>query len=139
MIERAANISGASAAARLQSATGTGEAELRQAVAGVDSKEKAEVVAKQVESIFFTMMMKEMRKAAPGGGMLGKGLGGDAYLQMLDQEYAKLASNSMGLDFHDALVRQILDPKGKKADGSGAPAAPEVSQIERKEGRASDD
>jgi Rod binding domain-containing protein len=72
-----------------------------------DGQKRAEAVASQLESVFFGMMVQAMRKTVPEGGLLGKGLGGQNYVEMLDQQLSQL--NGMPLDkrFHEALVRQI--------------------------------
>lgn len=110
----------------LRGATGTGEAELRGTLQGKDKASQAEIAAKQMEGYFFNLLLTEMRKSAPEGGLIGKGgLGGKIYSSMLDQEYARLASGEFKLDFHDALVRQILDPVARgKASGRSTASPP---------------
>src|SRR5690242_3900583 len=73
-----------------------------------DPKARAEALAGQLESVFFGMMVKAMRATVPQGGLLGKGLGGNLYVEMLDQQLTQLGNMPRDPRFHEALVRQIL-------------------------------
>ena len=73
-----------------------------------DPKQKAEAIAGQLESVFFGMMVKAMRATVPEGGLLGKGLGGKHYIDMLDQQFAELGALPRDPRFHEALVREIM-------------------------------
>jgi Rod binding domain-containing protein len=73
-----------------------------------DPNVRAEALAGQLESVFFGMMIKAMRATVPEGGLLGKGLGGQNYVEMLDQQLAQMGSMPRDPRFHAALVRQIL-------------------------------
>ena len=74
-----------------------------------DVRQKAEATAGQMESIFMDMMVKAMRKTVPEGGLLGKGRGGENYVDMLDQQMAGMSDLMTHSDFHESLVRQIMD------------------------------
>lgn len=86
-----------------------------------DAKQRAEAVATQFESIFMSMMIKSMRDTVPEGGLLGEGLGGKTYVEMLDQQMAQMGGLPRDPRFHEALVRQIIqDPKAmEKVSGAG--------------------
>jgi Rod binding domain-containing protein len=76
-----------------------------------DKKEKVEAVVSQLETAFFSMMMKAMRATVPDGGLFGKGLGAKHYEEMLDQQFVEIAGMPRDPRFHDALVNQIArDP-----------------------------
>ncbi len=92
-----------------------------------DPRQRAEAVATQLETVFLTMMVKAMRQTVPEGGLLGKGLGGKHYVEMLDQEFAR-AGAAGGLDprLHQALVRQMMQtPEAIGTATVSSPAAPE--------------
>jgi Rod binding domain-containing protein len=95
------------------SVSGTGEAAVRKAMAGAAEADQAEMVAGEFEAILLNLLVGEMRKSVPQGGLLGEGMGGEIYLQMLDQEYARLASRDFRFEFHDALVREITSNRLK--------------------------
>lgn len=73
-----------------------------------DPNARAEALAGQLESAFFGMMIKAMRATVPEGGLLGKGLGGQNYVEMLDQQLSQMGGMPRDPRFHAALVRQIL-------------------------------
>ncbi|MCE5231076.1 rod-binding protein [bacterium] len=73
-----------------------------------DTKQRAEAVATQFETIFMGMMVKAMRATVPDGGILGDGLGGKTYVEMLDQQMAEMGGLPRDPRFHEALVRQIM-------------------------------
>lgn len=78
-----------------------------------DPRQRAEAVATQFESIFMGMMVKAMRATVPEAGLLGDGLGGKTFVEMLDQQMAQMGGLPRDPRFHEALVRQISqDPKG---------------------------
>lgn len=72
-----------------------------------DPKQRAEAVATQFESIFMGMMVKAMRATVPDAGLLGDGLGGKTFVEMLDQQMAQMGGLPRDPRFHEALVRQI--------------------------------
>jgi Rod binding domain-containing protein len=110
---------------RLRSALALDEAALRGALRGRTGREQAEVLAAQVERAFVQVMMSELRKTVPEGGLLGRGLGGRHFLELLDQEYARLAAENLRFDFHESLVRQIVDAGADpRWPGSGETAKP---------------
>lgn len=95
-----------------------------------DPKVRAEALAGQLESVFFGMMVKSMRDTVPNGGLLGKGLGGSNYVEMLDQQFTQMGNQPRDPRFHEALVRQILQaPEAassalSRMDGPPAAASP---------------
>jgi flagellar protein FlgJ len=93
-----------------------------------DPRSRAEAVADQIESVFMDMVMKAMRATVPEGGLLGKGLGGSMYVEMLDQELSRLGAAPRDPRFHDALVRQMMqssvDPAAAATESFNDPMNP---------------
>ena len=83
-----------------------------------DPRSRAEAVADQIESVFMDMVVKAMRATVPEGGLLGKGMGGSMYVEMLDQELSRLGSGPRDPRFHDALVEQIMQSSAEPADSA---------------------
>lgn len=77
-----------------------------------DPKQRAEAVADQLERTFMNMMVKAMRKTVPDGGLMGRGLGGQQYVEMLDQQITQMGQMPRDPRFHEALVRQIMNDPG---------------------------
>ena len=97
---------------RMASRLAQNEGTLRAALNGLDDPGKAEHLARQLETNFLGMMLASMRETVPEGGLLGNGSEMKLFRDLLDREYAQLAVNEWDFDFHDALVRQILDGQG---------------------------
>lgn len=100
------------------------EGTLRSKLNGLDERAEAEAVAKQLESTFLSMMLSAMRDTVQESGLFGDDSASKMYQQMLDDEYVQLASDRWELDFHETLVRQILDPTGEKARSEANSAPP---------------
>lgn len=99
---------------RMESRLAQNEGTLRAALNGLDDPGKAEHLARQLETNFLGMMLAAMREAVPEGGLLGNGSETKLFRDLLDREYAQLAATQWHFDFHDALVRQILDGGGDR-------------------------
>lgn len=96
----------------------------RQAATNPDESLKA--AAEQFEAIFIGMMLKSMREASPGGGLLQSSQG-DMYQGMLDQQYSQhLAGKGVGLA--DMLVDQLRTantaPAGEQIPRAAASTLP---------------
>ncbi len=89
-----------------------------------DTRERAEAVAGQFESLLMGMMMKAMRATVPEGGMMGEGLGGKTYVEMLDQQLVQMGGLPRDPRFHEALVRQIAGESG--VSNGPADAGPDI-------------
>ena len=72
--------------------------------------------ARQFESYFTFMLLKEMRKSIPKDGILSSGLGHDIYQSMYDEAIAEEMSKTGGLGLSKALMDQYLRTSG----GSGS-------------------
>lgn len=109
---------------RMPAALAMNEGTLRSKLNGLDERAEAEAVAKQLESTFLSMMLSAMRDTVQESGLFGDDSASKMYQQMLDDEYVQLASDRWELDFHETLVRQILDPTGEKARSEANSAPP---------------
>ena len=68
---------------------------------------KLKETCQEFESLFVSMMMKEMRKTVPDGGLLSSSFATDTYQDMFDEEISKAASKGNGIGIADAMYRQI--------------------------------
>jgi flagellar protein FlgJ len=68
--------------------------------------EKLKDAARQFESYYIFMMLKEMRKTVPKDGLLSSGLGHDMYISMYDEAMAEEMSKTGTLGLSSALVEQ---------------------------------
>ncbi len=83
-------------------------------VAGAAKKSLQEMkeAARQFESYFTYMMLKEMRKSVPKDGILSSGLGHDIYQSMYDEAIAEEMSKTGSLGLSKALVDQYQRTSG---------------------------
>jgi len=71
-------------------------------------KEEQLKVARQFESMFIQLMLKQMRKSTPDFSLTGKSNGQKTYESMLDSEYAKqMASEGQGLGIARMIMQYI--------------------------------
>lgn len=66
--------------------------------------------ARQFESVFMHQVFKTMRATVPQNDMNGGGFGGQVFTDMLDQEYATLASATGQLGLADIIAEQLGAP-----------------------------
>ncbi len=59
------------------------------------------------EEIFINMMLKEMRKTVPAGGLFPDSLQKDIYTSMFDQQVARQISTSRGIGIADMLYENL--------------------------------
>jgi len=112
-----------------------GLASLKQQARG-ESPEAIREVAKQFEAMFTQMMLKSMREASLGEGILDSDQS-KLYQSMYDQQLAVEMSSGQGLGFTDMLVRQLGgEPQqptvggDRRADGSfAAPTRTMIDQV----------
>jgi peptidoglycan hydrolase FlgJ len=74
-------------------------------------------VAKQFESVFVSMMMKEMRNTLPKDGMFSSNEM-ENYQEMFDQQLALDLSRNGGLGLADLISRQMAMGQGFETDAS---------------------
>lgn len=100
-----------------------GMASLRQA-ANQDSKAALPAVAKQFESLFTQMLIKSMRDASFGGGILDSAQS-DQWRDMFDKQLAlSLANDGKGMGIAAMLVRQLGGKASAAQTATGAPGNP---------------
>jgi murein DD-endopeptidase MepM/ murein hydrolase activator NlpD len=74
---------------------------------GTSDPEAIRTVARQFESVFLHQVFKSMRATVPKEGMMGAGFGGEVFTDMLDQQYAEIASRSQSFGLADAIAMQL--------------------------------
>ncbi len=67
-----------------------------------------ERVAKQMEGVFFSMFVKEMRKTMTDGSLFGDGPGAETYEGFFDQMMGEHLGRSGGLGIAEMVVRNTL-------------------------------
>lgn len=71
-------------------------------------KQRLKEAAGDFESLFVQQLMRTMRKSVPENGLFGTSNGEKIFREMLDDEYAKLASKAPeGLGLKGSLYRQL--------------------------------
>jgi flagellar protein FlgJ len=104
--------------------------DLRAAGASEDNRKDAlKAAAKQLETMFLTLMLKSMRQAnqALSDGESIDGKDADMFKDMLDKQYAQAMSSRYGIGLADKIAEQ-LDPEsrrrvsGPSVDASGNPS-----------------
>lgn len=66
--------------------------------------------ARQFESVFIHQVFKTMRATVPEGGLLDAGFGGQVFTDMLDQQYAELASENGQIGLASLIAEQLGAP-----------------------------
>jgi flagellar protein FlgJ len=89
------------------------------------SPEALREAARQFESLLAKMMIRSMREASLGEGLLDSEQG-DLYQDMLDQQWAAELTRGRGLGLGDMLIRQ-LSGVGVPATDAGGPAVPSAA------------
>jgi flagellar protein FlgJ len=84
-------------------------AKAERALASGDSPEAIYEAAKQFETYFLGHLMSAMRRTVPNDGLFDNGFSSDVYTEMLDQEYAKMATDYGGIGLAAMLEAQILE------------------------------
>ncbi|OGQ93947.1 MAG: hypothetical protein A2521_04230 [Deltaproteobacteria bacterium RIFOXYD12_FULL_57_12] len=72
-----------------------------------NSPENMRKVCQQFEAIFIQTLFKGMRATVPDGGLLEKDISSEIFQEMMDQEVARMQSQSQGVGIADALYRQL--------------------------------
>jgi peptidoglycan hydrolase FlgJ len=90
-----------------------------------ETPDAIKAVAKEFEAIFMQMMLKSMRDASLGEGLLDSDQG-KFYQEMFDKQIATSLSRSQGLGLADVMVRQLS--KGKDSSQSSEVSAASGAQ-----------
>ena len=80
-------------------------------VSNTGKKNEAELMqsCKEMESLFVSQLMKEMRATIPKSGFLDGGNAENIYTSMLDDQYAKEIAQNGSLGLADSLYRQLSE------------------------------
>ena len=81
--------------------------------------------AKQMESLFMTLVVKELRKTIPGNGMFGSGPGSEIYEGFFDTALGEALSSGTGTGLRQSLAQNI-EPH------QVAPATSDHSEVSQK-------
>jgi len=74
------------------------------------------------ESVFVTQLLKNMRSTlSEEDPLMGKGLGGNMYRDLFDQEVAKKISEGKGIGLADKLYRDMEKMMGNETEGPAVP------------------
>ena len=77
----------------------------------VETKKKNEIQlresCKEMESLFVSQLLKEMRATIPKSGFIDGGNAEDIYTSMLDEQYAKEIAQNGSLGLAETLYRQL--------------------------------
>src|SRR5262245_58795810 len=76
-----------------------------------DPQGSLKAVAQQFEQLLLDMMLKSMRRAAPGHSMFDNE-GSRLFTGLLDQEFSRKLSQQGGLGLADLLVKQLSQLRG---------------------------
>jgi flagellar protein FlgJ len=79
--------------------------------AAEDPEGALKLVARQFEQLLLDMMIKSMRRAAPGESLLDNE-GSRLFTSLLDQEFSRKLSEQGGLGLADLLVKQLSQLRG---------------------------
>lgn len=72
------------------------------------SDKEIKTAAKEMESYFINMLFKQMRKSVKStGGLFEKSFAQETFEEMLDEQYADLATESGGIGLADAIYEQM--------------------------------
>ncbi|MBD3346242.1 MAG: transglycosylase SLT domain-containing protein [Chitinivibrionales bacterium] len=64
-------------------------------------------VAREFEGLFCQMMLRQMRKTVPDGGLFEKSLGEKIYTDMLDEKYAEQMAKHASLGLAELILEQV--------------------------------
>ncbi len=78
-----------------------------QPASGDPRHEQLRETAEEFESVFLAQALQALNHGLGSAGPFGQG-GGDAFADMLQQEYGRLISRSGGIGIADAVMREML-------------------------------
>lgn len=88
--------------------------------AALPSQSKLKATCQDFESILVSYMLKSMRGAGASSDLVEKNMGEKIFTDMLDDEYAKLASRTSRLGLADLLYRQLSSDARGATEAEGA-------------------
>lgn len=108
-----------------------------------DPEQAIKAVARQFESLFLGILLKNMREASPEDGLLDSEQG-KLYTQMLDQQLAQKLSSGKGMGLADMLIKQLshsgrsLPPEAAASGRNLPPSAKTAASFSRSRPAASE-
>ncbi len=105
---------------QIKGPSAVGEAAGVKKAAGRDAKEDAKLKAActEMEAVFLNLLLKEMRKSVPKGGLIGNSSQENIMRSLLDSELTKNMAQSGGVGLAEMLYRQ-LSPNDAATDNKG--------------------
>lgn len=94
---------------QIKGPSAAGETAGTKAAVGRDAKEDAKLKAActEMEAVFLNLLMKEMRKSVPKGGLVGNSSQEEIVRSLLDSEMTKNMAQSGGVGLAEMLYRQL--------------------------------
>jgi len=83
----------------------------------------------EFESIFLSLLFRQMRSTVPSGGILPRGAAEDIFDSLWTQEISRLSARSSPLRIADALVAALSSPASEETPPALKPAAPPTEDI----------
>ena len=82
---------------------------------GMDDKKNSRLrkACQQMESLFLSQLLKEMRKTVPHGGAIPEHNGASLYQSLFDNHLADLLAKQQATGLGDYFYRELLDTEGK--------------------------
>ncbi|TVQ76247.1 MAG: flagellar biosynthesis protein FlgJ [Bradymonadales bacterium] len=78
------------------------------------SREELKEAAKQFETMFMNLVVKQMRQAVPDSGLLGENSKVHFFQGMLDEEYSRLAGENKSNGLSQMIYQNLLKMQGIK-------------------------
>jgi len=79
-----------------------------------DSAATEEAAAREMEGLFMTVLVKELRKTIPGDGLFGKGPGSDVFEGWFDTALGEALVQGPGTALRDAIRLSLQGPKAEE-------------------------
>lgn len=119
---------------RLMLQPGQGEADwARRAAARPGDEQALRKASQDLESVFVHLLLKEMRKGMPKGGVFERSMAREWFEGMLDEAVAKEVSKGPGIGLAGPIFEQMRQLNAKAAKPAAAPGAPPAPESEEKE------
>jgi flagellar protein FlgJ len=81
---------------------------------GGQSEQKLQEACREMESLFLSYLLKEMRATVDKSGFISGGKAEEIFTSMLDVELSKKMSNAGGIGLSSILLRQLASQPGPK-------------------------
>jgi flagellar protein FlgJ len=87
------------------------------------SRSAAKKAAQEFETMFTSMMLKEMRSTAGPDKLTGGGRGEEIFQSLLDQEYASAIARQGSIGLAKVIEQQLLDTMSRTSNAAGVNAS----------------